>query len=130
MRDPVGRTVAIAKADAARQLVYAVVLEPRDASNPDTQGDWYSAAEVEKAAHGFMAAVAMRTAGSDVMHDGGPLVGHPVESFIAPVGFTLGNQVPLPAGCTMPATGSSGFFHGPVQLLPVPGHTRLRRERR
>lgn len=83
----------IVKNDGARQIAYGVVLEPRTADNPDTQGDWYDAADIELAAHGFLEAVAKGAGGADLMHlnDGeGPLIGYPVESFIAPVDFTWG----------------------------------------
>jgi hypothetical protein len=86
--------VRIVKNDGARQIAYGVVLEPRTADNPDTQGDWYTAEDIELAAHGFLAAVAKGDGGADLMHqdDGeGPLVGIPVESYIAPVDFTWGD---------------------------------------
>lgn len=84
----------IVKADGARQIAYGVVLEPRTAANPDSQGDWYTAADIEKAAHGFLEAVAKGEGGIDLMHaeDGeGPLIGFPVETFIAPVDFVWGD---------------------------------------
>lgn len=84
----------IVKNDGARQIAYGVVLEPRTADNPDSQGDWYTAPDIEKAAHGFLAAVSKGEGGADLMHadDGaGPLVGVPVESYIAPVDFTWGD---------------------------------------
>jgi hypothetical protein len=83
----------IVKNDTARQIAYGVVLEPRTVDNPDGQGDWYTAEDIEKAAHGFLAVLAAGTGGADLMHaeDGeGPLVGIPVESYIAPVDFTWG----------------------------------------
>lgn len=88
------RTVLTAKADADRQIAYGVVLEPCTAATTrDTQGDWYSAAEIELAAHDFLAAVAKGEAWSDLMHDEGPAIGYPVESWIAPDDFLLGDQV-------------------------------------
>jgi len=83
----------IAKADEARQIAYGVVLEPRGADDPDSQGDWYAAEDVEAAAHGFMAEVAKGTGWGDLMHDGDTQAGYPVESFIAPVEFQLGDQI-------------------------------------
>jgi hypothetical protein len=83
----------IVKADHSRQLAYGVVLEPRTADNPDTQGDWYTAEDIEKAAHGFLEAVAKGEGGADLMHaeDGnGPLIGVVVETYIAPVDFVWG----------------------------------------
>jgi hypothetical protein len=81
--------VRIAKSDPVRQIAMGVVLEPCTAETTrDTQGDWYTADEIEKAAHGFLEGVAKGQGGAD---DGeGPLVGYPVESFIAPVDFAWG----------------------------------------
>lgn len=88
------RPVAIAKADAARQIAYSVVLEPCTAETTiDTQGDWYTAEDIELAAHGFLANVAKGVGGSGLMHAGSELVGYPVESYIAPIDFQLGDQV-------------------------------------
>ena len=84
----------IAKVDAAHQVAFGVVLEPRTADDPDTQGDWYTAEDIELAAHGFLEAVAKGAGGADLMHQddgGGPLIGFPVESFIAPVDFVWGD---------------------------------------
>ena len=78
------------KRDTSRQIAYSVVLEPRTADNPDTQGDYYDAADIELAAHGFLAAVAKAQGGSGLMHVGDELVGYPVESYISPVDFTWG----------------------------------------
>lgn len=83
----------VVKRDGVRQIAYGVALEPRTADNPDAQGDWYTAEDVELAAHGFLEAVAKGEGGADLMHaaDGeGPFVGYPVESYIAPVDFTWG----------------------------------------
>jgi hypothetical protein len=87
-------TAMIAKADGARQIAYSVVLEPCTAETTiDTQGDYYDADDVELAAHGFMAKVAKGVGGSGLMHLGDEVVGYPVESFIAPVDFVLGDDV-------------------------------------
>lgn len=93
-RESFAAPARIVKNDAARQVAYGVVLEPRSPSDPDTQGDWYTAEDIELAAHGFLEAVAKGAGGADLMHldEGeGPLVGYPVESFIAPVDFTWGS---------------------------------------
>lgn len=81
----------IVKREPTRQIAYGVVLEPRGPDNPDTQGDWYTADDIELAAHGFMEAVAKGEGAADLMHDDGPAIGYPVESFIAPVDFSLGD---------------------------------------
>lgn len=80
----------IVKRDPQRQIAYSVVLEPRDKSTADAQGDYYDADEIELAAHGFLEMVAKGDAAADLMHDDGPAVGYPVESFIAPVDFMWG----------------------------------------
>lgn len=85
----------IVKSDGARQIAYGVVLEPCTAETTrDSQGDWYTADDIEKAAHGFLEAVAKGEGGADLMHlqDGdGPLIGYPVESFVAPIDFVWGD---------------------------------------
>jgi len=83
----------IVKTDSARQIAVGVVLEPRLESDPDTQGDWYTAEDVELAAHGFMAEVSKGEGFGDLMHDETTRAGYPVESYIAPVEFTLGDQL-------------------------------------
>lgn len=72
------------KADAEKRLVYGIVLEP---DTEDTQGDIISAGEIEKAAHRFL--VASRTVGDSHRKPAGAQV---VESYIAPVALTLGEQ--------------------------------------
>lgn len=52
------RIVPIAKVDSARQIVYGIVLDPYIV---DSQGDWVSVLEVEKAAHRYL--VKSRTIG-------------------------------------------------------------------
>lgn len=73
----------IAKADE-QQIAYGVVYEP---DTVDSQGDWASAAEIEKAAHRFLELYRQM----DVNHDGNvrqDIV--PVESYLAPVDFEMG----------------------------------------
>lgn len=82
----------IAKRDRQRQIAYGVVLEPRDAADPDLQGDYYTPDDVEKAAHRFMSHVSKGDGFGDTDHDNETRAGYPVESFIAPVDFTLGDQ--------------------------------------
>jgi hypothetical protein len=83
----------IRKVDTVRQIAYGVVLEPRGPDDPDTQGDWYTAQDVELAAHGFMTEVTKGSGFGDLLHDGTTRAGYPVESFIAPVDFELGGQL-------------------------------------
>lgn len=84
----------IVKADAPRQIAYGVVLEPCAAETTiDSQGDYYTAEDIELAAHGFLEGVAKGEAWGDLMHDDASQIGYPVESFIAPVDFPAGDQV-------------------------------------
>jgi hypothetical protein len=84
----------IVKADAPRQIAYGVVLEPcTPETTVDSQGDWYTAEDIEKAAHGFLEGVAKGEAWGDLMHDEVSQIGYPVESFIAPVDFPAGDQL-------------------------------------
>lgn len=84
----------IVKSDGSRQVAYGVVLEPCTAeTTTDSQGDWYDAHDIELAAHGFLELVAKGEGGADLLHlqEGeGPLIGYPVESYIAPVDFAWG----------------------------------------
>ena len=67
----------IAKVDAAHQVAFWVVLEPRTADDPDTQGDWYTAEDVRDACWNFGDAVAKAEGFSDLMHDGMSRIGWP-----------------------------------------------------
>lgn len=75
----------INKEDEEQQLVYGVVYEP-DAE--DSHGDYMTAAEIEKAAHGFL----KDARNIDKQHDFNPGVGEVVESYIAPADFTIGEE--------------------------------------
>lgn len=69
-----------------KRLVYGIVLEPE---TTDSQGDIYSAEAIEQAAHGFMANY------QNIGHQHKALVNdgaEVVESYIAPLDFTLGGQ--------------------------------------
>ncbi len=80
----------IRKDDAAgaveRRLVYGIVLEPE---TTDSQGDIYSAADIEAAAHGFMSDYQnvghMHKA---LVNDGAEVV----ESYLAPCDLEIGGQ--------------------------------------
>ncbi len=76
----------IAKADAAQQKVWSVVLEPWKV---DSQGDWITPAEIEKAAHNWLENYGKH----GLSHKGAPNPQiRPVESYIAPADFMLGEQ--------------------------------------
>lgn len=80
------RIVEVDKAEEDRRFVLGIVLEPE---TRDSQGDIYSAEEIEKAAHGFMAEY--RNVG--LMHR--KLVNGKVsivESYLAPADFSVGKQ--------------------------------------
>lgn len=74
----------ILKAEGEKQLIYGIVLEPEVI---DAQGDMILAADIEQAAHGFLAR--SRTVGD--MHRKKAMA-DVVESYIAPVEFQLGGQ--------------------------------------
>ncbi|MDO8945364.1 MAG: XkdF-like putative serine protease domain-containing protein [Desulfobacterales bacterium] len=84
---------AAAETAAEKRYVLGVVLEPNDGvdapMNPDTQGDVYSAGDIEKAAHKWMS----EFLNVGLMH--AELAGRriiPVESFVVPVDMELGEQ--------------------------------------
>jgi len=77
--------VPFCKADKEEQIVYGIVYEP---DTEDSQGDEASAAEIEKAAHAFLA----NSRVMKVMHKGKPAKIEVVESYIAPEDFELGEQ--------------------------------------
>ena len=80
------REAAFIQKDAKRQIVYGVVYEPNIV---DIQKDWASAEEIEQACHKFMKAY--RKMG--IRHDGAVRdTIAPVESYIAPCDFQLGEQ--------------------------------------
>ncbi|WP_046180381.1 XkdF-like putative serine protease domain-containing protein [Domibacillus tundrae] len=77
--------VFINKEEAVQQLVYGLVYEP---NVEDAHGDFMTAEEIEKAAHGFM----KDARNIDKQHNFEAGVGEVVESYIAPADFTLGEQ--------------------------------------
>lgn len=81
----------IVKTDDEQRIAVGVVLEPRGPDDPDSQGDWHLAPDVEHAAYSFMKALVAGTAFGDLLHDDITRVGVPVESYIAPVDFVLGS---------------------------------------
>lgn len=80
----------IVKTDDEQRIAVGVVLEPRTPDDPDLEGDWYTAADVELAAYSFMKAVTTGDGWGDIQHDEATRAGVPVESYIAPVDFVLG----------------------------------------
>ncbi len=81
------KDIRIAKTDKAKQIVYGVVYEP---DVEDAHEDQMSADEIEKAAHLFMEK--QHTYNIDKQHDLDADKGYVVESYIAPVDMTLGDQ--------------------------------------
>lgn len=69
-----------------QQLVYGVVYEPLV---EDAHGDFMTAPEIEKAAHIFL----KDARNIDTQHDFQTGVGEVVESYVAPVDFTIGEQL-------------------------------------
>ena len=76
--------IPIVKADAEKQIVYGVVLEP---DTTDSQNDFMTADEIEKTAHEYMAT--SRVIGSQHSK---PAQAVPVESYIAPMDMDLDGQ--------------------------------------
>lgn len=70
------RIVPIVKADNEKQICYGEVLNPLTV---DSQNDWLTAADIEKAAHDYM--MSSRVIGSE---HGKPIGAQVVESFVAP----------------------------------------------
>ena len=77
--------VFINKEEEEQKLVYGIVYEP---DVEDSHEDFMTAAEIEKAAHGFMA----DARNIDKQHDFNAGVGEVVESYIAPTDFTIGEE--------------------------------------
>ncbi|OCB96867.1 Site-specific DNA-methyltransferase (adenine-specific) [Bacillus amyloliquefaciens] len=69
-----------------QKLVYGIVYEP---DVPDAHGDYMTAEEIEKAAHGFLA----DACNIDTNHNFEGGTGEVVESYVAPDDFEIGNAV-------------------------------------
>lgn len=80
------RTITLIKDAGDQQLVTGIVLEPETV---DSQGDIYSAPEVARAAHGFMADHQNVGLMHKTLINEGARV---VESFLAPVDMEIGGQ--------------------------------------
>jgi ADP-ribose pyrophosphatase YjhB (NUDIX family)/SAM-dependent methyltransferase len=74
------KSVPIFKADKMKQIVYGVVLEPHTV---DSQEDWMTPEDIEKAAHGYLQN--SRVIGKS--HTSHLQAAYPVESYIAPQDF-------------------------------------------
>lgn len=76
---------AIYKSDKAKQIVYAVVIEPMTdvTKYGDAHGDRMTADEIEKTAHLYLE----KFRNVDVNHSFNPISAVPVESYISPVDF-------------------------------------------
>ncbi|WP_440097231.1 XkdF-like putative serine protease domain-containing protein [Bacillus paralicheniformis] len=76
---------ALVKAYDEKKLVYGIVYEP---DTPDAHGDFMTAAEIEKAAHGFL----KDAREIDKQHDFQSGVGEVVESYVAPADFEVNGE--------------------------------------
>ncbi len=85
------RIVPIVKIDLERRLVASVVYEPEVA---DAHGDGMSLSEIEKSCHGFGIRYGQGRGemGTDHAEKASRLAIVPVETFLAPVDFDLGDQ--------------------------------------
>ncbi|MED1802245.1 XkdF-like putative serine protease domain-containing protein [Brevibacillus porteri] len=86
-KESLQKDIRIAKADKAKQIVYGLVYEP---DVTDAHGDSMTADEIEKAAHGFLER--QNSYNIDKQHDLEADKGYVVESYIAPVDMTFGDQ--------------------------------------
>jgi len=77
-----GSTFNVLKADEERQIVYGVVMEP---DTYDTDFNWTTSDEIEKAAHFFM----QHGVGIDKEHTRKDIEAAVVESYIAPADFEM-----------------------------------------
>ncbi|MDQ0658766.1 XkdF-like putative serine protease domain-containing protein [Paenibacillus sp. W2I17] len=110
----------ITKAEDAKRLVYGVVYEP---GAEDTHGDMMTAAEIEKAVHGFMSNLAIaKGAVMDTQHDFDPGVGDVVECYIAPVDFELGDETIL-KGSWVLVTKASDEIWEQIQSGEITGYS-------
>ncbi|OES45817.1 XkdF-like putative serine protease domain-containing protein [Domibacillus iocasae] len=107
--------VFINKEEAAQQLVYGLVYEP---NMEDAHGDFMTAEEIEKAAHGFM----KDARNIDKQHDFEGGVGEVVESYIAPADFTLGEQE-ITKGSWIMVTKASDEIWEEIQKGEITGYS-------
>lgn len=86
------RLITIDKADSSKHIIKGVVYKPDE---PDTQGDWMSAEEIEKMAYLFMKRSSMNSI--DTNHDYNYIHSYVCESYIAraddPDGYPEGSWV-------------------------------------
>ena len=82
------RNIQVIKLEHEQRVVRGVVLEP---DVVDAQDDMMTSDEIEKAAHGFMIEVQRGVGAIGVDHEG-PADAVIVESFLAPVEFSEGEQ--------------------------------------
>mgnify|MGYP001328631587 CR=1 FL=1 len=110
----------ITKADDAEKLVYGVVYEP---DVIDAHGDFMTAKEIEKAAHGFMQNLA-KAQGEviDTQHDFNPGVGEVVESYVAPADFTVGEHT-ITKGSWVLVTKASDEIWEKIQKGEITGYS-------
>lgn len=83
--------LSVIKADLAKQLVYGIVLEPH---RVDSQGDWEDEDDIEKAAHRYLGQT-FNDGVTDLVnlqHRWDAPGVFPVESYVAPVDFTLNGE--------------------------------------
>ncbi len=86
------RTISISKIDEEKQIVKGIVYKP---NVKDSQGDWMTAEEIEKSAHGFMRD--MRIQKVDTKHTLVEVDAYVCETYIAkdndPDGYPVGSWV-------------------------------------
>lgn len=83
------REIPIKKLNDAKQLVYGVVYEPFDGKTVDAHGDYATAEEIEKCAHNYLE----NHQEISLQHEERiNKLARPVESFIAPCDYKVGDE--------------------------------------
>lgn len=110
------KTVSLfTKSEDERQLVYGVVYEP---DTYDSDEDFMTAVEIEKAAHFFM----KEARHIDKQHDFESGVGEVVESYIAPADFSI-DDVEIKKGSWVLATKASDEIWEQIKSGEITGYS-------
>ncbi|KUL16187.1 XkdF-like putative serine protease domain-containing protein [Bacillus paralicheniformis] len=105
----------LTKAEDEKKLVYGIVYEP---DTPDAHGDFMTAAEIEKAAHGFL----KDAREIDKQHDFQGGVGEVVESYVTPADFEV-NGVTIKKGSWVLVTKASDEVWEQIKKGEITGYS-------
>ena len=89
-KSDIEHNVPILKVDKERRLVWGVVLEPGDPDHTDAQHDFASAEEIEMSAHDWLRRFHTQKAEMGLQHEKKAPSVEPIESYIAPMDFKMG----------------------------------------